>query len=294
MIASHHPIISFISSPFFLSPCPLFPAPSCLLALNNPPPPGVGGADGRAICDCVREAGLLASHHVVPLSRSSLVRYCRPHAMMSSPPPRHRADTAPVYHHASVLASCVCPFLIPCPHRFPPCLLRSVIVSPMSSSPFHPSRPLLPHRLGVIISSSHLRVMFAPASRPALLVEERGGDTGWLRAADCSDVIALLLAYPMPFPRLGRFGSHPSHPRRLVRFASMHVPTEVRSAAVRMPCGRLCLLPRLSVSIVFKMFSCQSFKILRLFGIARLGEYWGRYCPIASPSHLRFASAVSG
>ena len=133
-----------------------------------------------------------------------------------------------------------------------------------------------------------------PAFRPAYLVEERGGDTGWLRTADCSDVIALLLAYPMPFPRLGRFSSHPSHTRRLVRFASMHMPTEVRSAAVRMPCGRLCLLPRLSVSIVFKMFSCQSFKILRLFGIARLGEYRGRSCPIASPSHLRFASAVSG
>ena len=133
-----------------------------------------------------------------------------------------------------------------------------------------------------------------PASRPAYLVEERGGDTGRMRTADCSDVIALLLAYPMPFPRLGRFSSHPSHTRRLVRFASMHMPTEVRSAAVRMPCGRLCLLPRLSVSIVFKMFSCQSFKILRLFGIARLGEYRGRSCPIASPSHLRFASAVSG
>ena len=81
----------------------------------------------------------------------------------------------------------------------------------------------------------------------------------------------------MPFPRLGRFGSHPSHPRRLVRFASMHVPTEVRSAAVRMPCGRLCLLPRLSVSIVFKMFSCQSFKTLRLFGMALLYGYRGRF-----------------
>lgn len=70
----------------------------------------------------------------------------------------------------------------------------------------------------------------------------------------------------------------------------MHVPTEVRSAAVRMPCGRLCLLPRLSVSIVFKMFSCQSFKILRLFGIARLGEYRGAFlfhC-LSVPSPFRF------
>lgn len=150
---------------------------------------------------------------------------------------------------------------------------------------------LFRHRPCVVITpAGHVR----HASRHASLVEERGGATGRLRAAGCSDVIASLLAYPMPFPRLGRFGSHPSHPRRLVRFASMHVPTEVRSAAVRMPCGRLCLLPRLSVSIVFKMFSCQSFKILRLFGIARLGEYRRRSCPIASPSHLRFAPAVSG
>lgn len=178
--------------------------------------------------------------------------------------------------------------LLPPRHRSPrhrlPDAIASVpsVPSAASSSPRH-------HHL-VITPAGHI----LPASRPASLVEERGGDTGRLRAAGCSDVIASLLAYPMPFPRLGRFGSHPSHPRRLVRFASMHVPTEVRSAAVRMPCGRLCLLPRLSVSIVFKMFSCQSFKILRLFGIARLGEYRRRSCPIASPSHLRFASAVSG
>lgn len=70
--SSHH-LIQFLSSP-----CPLSPAPSCLLALNNPPPPGVGGADGIAVCTCGRGVNLLASHHAVPLSRSSLVRYCRP------------------------------------------------------------------------------------------------------------------------------------------------------------------------------------------------------------------------
>lgn len=147
MIASHHPIISFISSPFFLSPCPIFPAPSCLLALNNPPPPGVGGVDGRAICDCVRGAGLLASHHVVPLSRSSLVRYCRPNALMSSPPPRHRADTAPAYHHASVLTVPSAPFPSHAPSL--PALLASLPSSPhrpMLSPPSHPPACLLRHR----------------------------------------------------------------------------------------------------------------------------------------------------
>lgn len=75
----------------------------------------------------------------------------------------------------------------------------------------------------------------------------------------------------------------------------MHVPMEVRSAAVRMPCGRLCLLPRLSVSIVFKMFSCQSFKTLRLFGMALLYGYRGAFpIPSLRRSILRSASAWSG
>lgn len=119
---------------FSISPCPLSPAPSCLLALNNPPPPGVGGADGRAICDCVRGAGLLASHHVVPLSRSSLVRYCRPNAMMSSPPPRHGHDVIgrlviePIPPRRIITPRCLpspLPLSHPMPHRSPPCLLRS-------------------------------------------------------------------------------------------------------------------------------------------------------------------------
>ena len=189
--------------------------------------------------------------------------------------------------------SCRAALSLPLARYCRPVIGLLVIASPMSSPPFNPPRPLLPHRLGVVISSSRLLVISSPPLAPPYL-SRNGEGYGSAAATGCSDVIALLLAYPMPFPRLGRFGSHPSHPRRLVRFASTHVPTEVRSAAVRMPCGRLCLLPRLSVSIVFKMFSCQSFKILRLFGIARLGEYRGRSCPIASPSHLRFASAVSG
>ena len=64
------PIISPISSSHSISfsPRPLSPAPSCPLALNNPPPPGVGGADGRTVCDCWLGSYLLASNHTVPLT----------------------------------------------------------------------------------------------------------------------------------------------------------------------------------------------------------------------------------
>lgn len=62
--SSHHLIL------FFSSPIPLLPALSCLLALNNPSPPGVGGADGIAVCGCWCCVDLLASHHAMPLSRS--------------------------------------------------------------------------------------------------------------------------------------------------------------------------------------------------------------------------------
>lgn len=68
MPASSNHLIHLIT--FLSSPRPLSLALSCLLALNNPPPPGVGGADGRTICDCWRGVDLLASHHAVPFSRS--------------------------------------------------------------------------------------------------------------------------------------------------------------------------------------------------------------------------------
>lgn len=55
----------------------------------------------------------------------------------------------------------------------------------------------------------------------------------------------------------------------------------------------LWLLPRWSVSIVFKMLPYQSFKTMRLFDMVRLGEYRGRSRLVASPSHPHFASAVS-
>lgn len=278
------PIISFISSSHPISFLALPPLPGSLLSacFKQSPAPGRGrsqrieGLRLRAGCRFACSPSCRAALSL------SLVRYCCSNDVIAAVPSaclprRHPFRPSSRYRPDVVITLRLLFPSLPIArlgaNRLPPaCLL----------CPRPPPSPIEP--------AGHI----LPASRPAILVEERGGDTSRLRATCCSDVITLLLAYPMPFPRLGRFGSHPSHPRRLVRFASTHVPTEVRSAAVRMPCGRLCLLPRLSVSIVFKMFSCQSFKILRLFGIARLGEYRGRSCPIASPSHLRFASAVSG
>lgn len=46
---------------------------------------------------------------------------------------------------------------------------------------------------------------------------------------------------------------------------------------MRCRAGSLLLLPRLSVSIVFKMLPYQCFKPLRLFGMARLCGYLGRF-----------------
>lgn len=48
---------------------------------------------------------------------------------------------------------------------------------------------------------------------------------------------------------------------------------------MRCRAGSLLLLPRLSVSIVFKMLPYQCFKPLRLFGMARLCGYLGRFLP---------------
>lgn len=49
---------------------PLSPVLVNLLALNNPPPPGVGGAGVLSICGCGRGGGLPACFLIVPLSRS--------------------------------------------------------------------------------------------------------------------------------------------------------------------------------------------------------------------------------
>ena len=45
---------------FFLSPCPLLRVLPCLRVSISPPPPGVGCANGRTICGCGRDGGLLA------------------------------------------------------------------------------------------------------------------------------------------------------------------------------------------------------------------------------------------
>lgn len=92
--SSHHLI------PFLSSPIPLSPAPSYLLALNTPPPPGVGGADGRAVCDC----GRLRRFACFPSCRAALslplVRYC--------PSPRHRllpSSSHRCHHHRPIRPS---------------------------------------------------------------------------------------------------------------------------------------------------------------------------------------------
>lgn len=48
------------SGDFSLSPFPLMLVLSCLRTSISPPPPGVGCANGRTICGCGRDGGLLA------------------------------------------------------------------------------------------------------------------------------------------------------------------------------------------------------------------------------------------
>lgn len=185
--SSHH-LIQCLSFP----PCPLSPALSCLLALNNPPPPGVGGADGMMACDCGRGVDLLASHHAMPLTTLPLVRYCRP------------------------------------------VIGLLVIASPMPSPPFHPFRPLLPHRLGIIISSSRLRVISSPPLAPPGL--SRNGEE--LRA-DCGLFGCHRLAcLPNAVSRLGRFSSLQSRPVVLVWSCCFACADDecVRSRAVAFAC----------------------------------------------------------
>lgn len=116
--SSHHLI------PSLSSPRPLSLALSCLLALNNPPPPGVGGAGERTICDCGRGVDLLAFYHAVPLSRCRSFATAAPSSVSSSSPPRcHRlrsirsvrcfliASASSSRHHAC--GSCPSPPLAP-------------------------------------------------------------------------------------------------------------------------------------------------------------------------------------
>lgn len=63
---------------------------------------------------------------------------------------------------------------------------------------------------------------------------------------------------------------------------------------MRLRCGRFACFPRLSVSIIFKMLPCQSFKTLRLFDLSRLDEYLLAFLSrrLAAPFPFRLGSLM--
>lgn len=182
--------------------------------------------------------------------------------------PRPRAWDAPTEWRSAVAGSvptCLLP-IMPCRSLAP---ARSLL--PLPPRHGHDAIAAVPHPPACFVIAprrpSRLRVIPSPPDAPPLLVVERGGATGRLR--DVRLPSPCLLACPMPSPRLGRFGSRPSHLIISCVLAFFHAPTEDACGAVR----SLCLLPRLSVSIIFKMFPRQCFKTMRLFGMARLCGY---------------------
>ena len=131
-----------------------------------------------------------------------------------------------------------------------------------------------------------------PAYRPALLVERRGGATGRLRdirlVCRC---LACLLATCRSSPRVNGRGDAAgisSRHRHLVRPCLLAYADGRRACADGSMRGRFSLLPRWSVSIVFKMLPCQCFKTMRLSGYPiRLGSPGSVNTdgvPVASPS----------
>lgn len=110
---------------------------------------------------------------------------------------------------------------------FPRCHRRRSIRHPSvaSSSPRR-------HHL-VITPACHVRPRLPP--RPTC----RGTGRGYGSATKRTAVVALL-AYFMPLPRLCRFGSHPSRPRRLGRSC---FPSMCRRRWRAMPCGRFDCFP---------------------------------------------------
>lgn len=130
--------------------------------------------------------------------RSSLVRYCRlvMATMPSPPPPRHGHDVIgrlviePIPPRHIITPRCLPPS-VPFPFHVPiaPRLACfAPVIRPIAR--YHhavPSARLPPHHhLGVVISSSRLRVMPSPPDAPPMLVEERGGATGRLLAVRLS------------------------------------------------------------------------------------------------------------
>lgn len=147
--------------------------------------------------------------------------------------------------------------------------------APSSSPRCHHRRPIRPSASSssrVVISSSRLRVMLSPPLAPPLLVEERGGATGWLRDVGLFGCRCLLspCRFHASGDLVGRFHLVPSS-SRAVLLPRMCRRTGACEAAVL----SLFLLRHLSVSIVFKMLPCQSFKTLRFFDTARLCGYCG-------------------
>ena len=232
-LSSHHLI------PFLSSPIPLSPAISCLLALNNPSPPGVGGADGRAICGCGRGVDLIASHHAVPLSRS------RSFATAAAP--------------SSVASSSS-----PSPMSSPPFLsTRLLRHRPRRPSSRYPPRRRRHHACG----SCPPRL----SPRPCLSMNGEELRAGCAMLG-CSAVVALLdCPNTVSPPRAIGSSLHLVPVVISCGLAASHVPTAGACGAVR----SLRLLPHLSVSIVFKMLPYQSFKILRLFDMVLICEYQG-------------------
>ena len=243
----------------------------------------MGGADEQTVCDCGWGVDLLAFRHVVPLSRSRSFAIAA--APMSSPSDviaavpsvacfvviraAHRVDTVPALSSRFGFCPHPCQSLASA-HRLPPaCLLRH-----------RPSRP------------SSLRVMSSPPLAPPSLSRNGEGlrdDCGcWLFGCHRLAYLPNAVATPRAI------WSVPISPRHLVRSCVL-LPRMCRRRGAGDAVRPLRLLSRWSVLIMFKMLPYQSFKTLRLFGMALLCGYrGGGVRSIASPPHLGFISSVSG
>lgn len=150
------------------------------------------------------------------------------------------------------------------------------VISAVPSVPSAASSSPRRHHL-VITPAGHV----LPAYRPAPSC--RGTGRGYGLTVGYSDVVALppCLLAPCRF-------------RASCDFVLVHLAQSSRAVLLSRMCRRtgacdavrsLRLLPRLSVSIVFKTLPCQSFKTLRLFGMASLCGYrWRPFYRLAVPS----------